>query len=91
MISAACALGWRDAAQYCSLPCNLTQEASEVVNFDHPVTGRTMCSGAIVANDEIADSCGTTSLFLTMMAVVGKKPVKSSYPMTTKHLPLADR
>jgi hypothetical protein len=35
----------------------LTQEASEVVNFDQPLTGRAMCSGAIVANDEIADSC----------------------------------
>jgi hypothetical protein len=48
-------------------------QVNEVVNTDQPGVTRTMYSTAIVANDEIADSCGITYSFLiTTMAVAAK-------------------
>jgi hypothetical protein len=64
---------------------------NEVINTDQSGAARAKYSTASVANDEIADSCGTILFLKPTMAVAVKKPVKSSYPMTTKQLPLANR
>jgi hypothetical protein len=48
----------------------------EVINTDQPGAARAMYSTASVANDEIADSCGTILFLKPTMAVAVKKQLR---------------